>query len=264
MEQKAISPGTLYLLLQACQELARKVAGSYLFITVYDNINMMIRIAKQILGRKNAQENGTCATVIPLHNAKLEDIETKLLDNGIINAPPLRLENLLLTSEESELMEQALVLTSHWNDELRENVPKSTETIVAHQTSLHPLPSMEIDKNTITGNIEIIEEMNAELKLMTENPDHQKYLKFIAGDQLTIAQQRVITGIRLGHKVGTNMWKHFHSSDRDLIMVSLYAWTLHCLLMILGEEDLESYAKNVMSWDTMKNHAQEILETCKH
>lgn len=41
---------------------------------------------------------------------------------------------------------------------------KSFETISIHKTKLHPLPSMEIDENTITGNIQIVEEMNTELK----------------------------------------------------------------------------------------------------
>ncbi|KAF8157862.1 hypothetical protein B0H34DRAFT_640239, partial [Crassisporium funariophilum] len=43
--------GTLYLLSQACMGTARKVAASGLFVVVYDNINMMVRIAEQILGR---------------------------------------------------------------------------------------------------------------------------------------------------------------------------------------------------------------------
>ncbi|KAF8954128.1 hypothetical protein BDZ97DRAFT_1979464 [Flammula alnicola] len=253
-----------------------------------------------------------------------EDIKTKHLDDGVMNAPPLKLENLLLTEDESKLMDNALVHTvlsvivryggdefKHWKEELEKDVPKSSETIAIHKTTLHPLPSMEIDENTITGNIQIIEEINAELKLNPENPEYQKYIKFIAGDQLTIARQRAITGIRLGHEVGLNMWKHFvlvtglfhakiadthgtllthfgvssvrspgslawHNTCleripivltslpsfricRDLIMISLYARILHCLLLVSGEESLEDYARNAKSWATMKSHAKEIL-----
>ena len=68
---------------------------------------------------------------------------------------------------------------------------------------------MEIDENTITGNIQIIEKINAELKLDPQNPSYHKYVKIIAGNQLTIARQRAITGIRLGHEVGLETWKHF-------------------------------------------------------
>lgn len=133
---------------------------------------------------------------------------------------------------------------------------------------------MEIDENTITGNIQIVEEMNTELKLDPENPDYQKYIRIIAGDQLTIARQRAITGIRLGHEVGGTLLTHFGVSSvrspgslawhntcleripivltslpsfrvcRDLIMVSLYARILHCLLLVSEEESLEDKFAN--------------------
>ncbi|KAF8968229.1 hypothetical protein BDZ97DRAFT_1916079 [Flammula alnicola] len=303
-KRKKQTPGTLYLLSQACRRTAQTVAKSHLFMTVYDNVNMMIRIAEQIIGCKNAQENGTCATVIPLYSAALEDIKTEDLDEGIINAPPLRVENLQHTNTECDLMEEAL-------EELQKNQPKSSETIPIHKTALHPLPTMEIDENTINGNIAIIKEINSELGLNPESDEYVKYIKFIAGDQLTIARQRAITAIRLGYEVGLNTWKHFvlitglfhakiadthgtlqihfgvsstrspgslafHNTCldrlpivltslpifrlcRDLIMISLYARVLHCLLLVSGEVSLEAYAKKVNSWTTIKDHAREIL-----
>lgn len=45
--------GTLAQLSDACRQTARDVAQSGLFVTVYDNINMMFRVAEQILGRKS-------------------------------------------------------------------------------------------------------------------------------------------------------------------------------------------------------------------
>ena len=75
----------------------------------------------------------------------------------------------------------------HWNEELDKNIPKSDNIIAVHKSKLHPLPSMEIDENMITGNIQIIEEINLELKLDPQNPKYQKYIKIIAGNQLTIA-----------------------------------------------------------------------------
>ena len=52
-KKKTRSPGTLYLLSQACRQSARKLGSSKMFITVYDNINMMIRVAEQVIGRKS-------------------------------------------------------------------------------------------------------------------------------------------------------------------------------------------------------------------
>ncbi|KIM36498.1 hypothetical protein M413DRAFT_13865 [Hebeloma cylindrosporum] len=87
---------------------------------------------------------------------------------------------------------------------------------------------MEIDENTINGNIQIIEEINAELKLDPENSEYQKYIKIIAGDQLTIARQRAITAIRLRHEVGLEMWKHFvytrNASDTLRSIVDTQSW----------------------------------------
>lgn len=54
-KKKKTSSGTLFLLSQACRQSARKVASTSLFITVYDNINMMIRVAEQVVGRKSKQ-----------------------------------------------------------------------------------------------------------------------------------------------------------------------------------------------------------------
>ena len=243
-----------------------------------------------------------------------------------MNAPPLALEHLELDEHESELMDDALVHTilaiivryggegfTAWKDKLTANQPKSSEIIDVHKTTLHPLPAMEIDENTITGNIEIIEEINKELHLNTESQDHTKYIKFIAGDQLTIARQRAIMTVRLGHEVGLEMWKHFtlitglfhakiadchgtlnthfgvsskrspgslafHNTCldrlpivltslpsfrvcRDLIMVSLYARVLHCLLLVSGYNSLEAYAKHVQSWSTLKTDAGLIFTT---
>ncbi|KAF7373984.1 hypothetical protein MSAN_00611300 [Mycena sanguinolenta] len=94
------TPGTLSLLSDACRTTARILAATGLFLVVYDNINMMVRIAEQILGRKNTQENGTCATVVPLHDAKPEDLLAMDLDESIANAAPLSIEDLEFTEAE--------------------------------------------------------------------------------------------------------------------------------------------------------------------
>ena len=50
------TPGTLYELSRACRKTAQGVASTGLFVTVYDNINLMFRVAEQILGRKSEWE----------------------------------------------------------------------------------------------------------------------------------------------------------------------------------------------------------------
>jgi hypothetical protein len=52
-KKRVRAPGTLWQLSQACRATARALASTGLFLVMYDNINMMVRVAEQILGRKS-------------------------------------------------------------------------------------------------------------------------------------------------------------------------------------------------------------------
>ncbi|KAJ6469072.1 hypothetical protein C8R47DRAFT_1151103 [Mycena vitilis] len=327
-KRKARAAGLLLALSDSCNATSRAIAATGLFEVVYDNINMMVRVAEQILGRKNAQENGTCATLIPLHDAKPDDLLTSKLDTSIMNAPPLAIDDLIFTEQEAEFHEQNMIHTvlriivrqggeglKKWQKDLDAMQPKSSETISVHKSAIHPLPTMEIDENSITGNIDVISAINDSLGLNVDDPEYVKRVKIIAGDQLTVARQRSILSVRLGHESGAHAWRHivlmpglfhakiadchgmlethfgkpnagtrspgslgFHNTVldrlpitltslppfrtcRDLIMVSLYARVLHCLLLVSGKDSLEDYAASVNSWSTIVGHAEAIFRT---
>ncbi|TRM55679.1 hypothetical protein BD626DRAFT_587913 [Schizophyllum amplum] len=229
------APGTLSQLSDACRRTAQKLASTRIYGIVYDNINMTIRIAEQILGRKNAQENGTCATAFPLHNVVLEDLDAHELDECIKSAPPLTEKGLRLTEAEQKLFHECMlhtvsrIIVNHGGEEfskhqkaLNDSLPRSPDAIDVHKTSIHPLPAMEIDENTLTGNVEILETVMKELKVDVDSPEHTRYVSIIAGDQLTMARQRSIQHIRVGHEVGFQAWKHvvlmpglFHAKIAD-------------------------------------------------
>ncbi|KAK7007004.1 hypothetical protein R3P38DRAFT_3599287 [Favolaschia claudopus] len=322
------SPGLLSVLRDACMATARSLAKSNLSLLTYDNINLMNRIAEQILGRKSAQENGTCATLIALHNAKLEHMLTTSLDASILNARPLTLEDIILNEDETNFLTKNMVHTvlriivlhggegfEKWRQDLDKSQPVSEDVIEVHKTPLHPLPAMEIDESSITGNVEVVEEIMRVLGFKPDDPEYGKYVQIIAGDQLTIARQRSILNVRLGHESGPHAWRHivlmpglfhakiadchgvlethfgkpsagarspgslgFHNTVldrlpitltslppfrtcRDLIMVSLYARVLHCLLLVSGHDSLEDCAASIDSWDTLVKHAENIYET---
>ncbi|KAJ7043255.1 hypothetical protein C8F04DRAFT_944756 [Mycena alexandri] len=324
-KKKARAPGLLTILSDVCNATSRAIAASGMFVTVYDNMNMMVRVAEQILGQKNAQENGTCATIVPLHDAKPDDLLTTTLDVSVLNAPPLRLEDLLLNDDELDFHTKNMVHTilriivrhggdgfKKWQKDLDAMQPASAETISVHKTPIHPLPSMEIDENSITGNIEVMDAINKALGLNADDPEYLKYVKIVAGDQLTIARQRSILTVRLGHESGSHAWRNivlmpglfhakiadthgmlethfgkpnagtrspgslgFHNTVldrlpitltslppfrtcRDLVMVSLYARVLHCLLLVSGKDSLNDYAAAVNSWDVIVVHAEAI------
>ncbi|KAJ7023836.1 hypothetical protein C8F04DRAFT_1213217 [Mycena alexandri] len=325
-KKRARAPGTLWQLSQACRATARSLALTSLFLVMYDNINMMVRVTEQILGRKNTQENGTCATEVALHDAKLEDLLTADFDKGIANAPPLTVENLEFTETEAVFFHDNIIHTilriivryggesfEHLKADLEKAQPVSADKIAVHQSMIHPLPAMEIDENLTKGNIEVIEAINKELALDVNDPNYIKYVKILAGDQLTIARQRSILQVRLGHESGAHSWKHivlmpglfhakiadchgvlqthfgkpsagfrspgslgFHNTVldrlpivltslppfrtcRDLIMVSLYARILHCVLLVSKKALLADYAKDC-SWDGLVGHAEKIYE----
>ncbi|KAK7049041.1 hypothetical protein R3P38DRAFT_3307636 [Favolaschia claudopus] len=231
--QRIRAPGLLSLLRDACMDTTRALAKSNLSLLTHDNINLMNRIAEQILG--HAQENGTCATLIALHNAERKDLLTAALDTSIPNAQPLTLDDIILNETESTFLAKNMVHTilriivlhggegfQRWQDGLDASQPMSDDVIDVHQTALHPLPSMEIDESSITGNVEVIEEITRTLDLKIDDPEYGKYVQIIAGDQLTIARQRSILNIRLGHESGAHSCRHivlmpglFHAKIAD-------------------------------------------------
>ena len=50
------------------------------------------------------------------------------------------------------------------------------------------------------------------------------------------------------------------SIARDLVMVSLYARILYCLLLVSGKATLDDYLAGVKSWDTLHSHATLIYQ----
>ncbi|KAJ6455499.1 hypothetical protein DFH09DRAFT_1384541, partial [Mycena vulgaris] len=319
-----------------------KRKGKATVVDISDNINGVDpavpgRYAKKNKKRRDAikakrkkghtQENGTCATEIPLHDTKLDNLLAADLDKGIAEAPPLTVEDLEFTEAEADFFHKNMIHTilriiiryggedfQKWQDDLEQAQPTSSNKITVHQSPIHPLPAMEIDQSSTKANIEVLDAINKELGPDVTDPSYTKYVKILAGDQLTIARQRSILQVRLGHESGAQAWKHivlmpglfhakiadchgvlhthfgkpsagfrspgslgFHNTVldrlpitltslppfrtcRDLIMVSLYARILHCLLLVSQKQSLDAYAKDCDSWDTLVGHAERIYE----
>lgn len=248
------------------------------------------------------------------------------LDKGIMEAPPLALEDIQLTKSESEVWHECMLHTimrviveqgghglERWRQDLEKNQPHSDDIIEVHKTNLHPLPTFEIDEASIIGNIDVTDSIDMELKLDQNDPKYNLLTRINAGDQLTLARQRAIIAIRGGHedparahKGRTFMAGLFHgkmtdihgllethfgkpnsgnrspgslahhnrvldripivlsslpafATARDLVMVSLYARVLHCLLLVSGKASLEDYSKTIDSWNVMQDQHQQSL-----
>ena len=75
---------------------------------------------------------------------------------------------------------------------------------------IHLLPTMDIDKASIVGNIDVLETIYAKLGLDKKlfNSDREtlqsdpKHIRFVRGDQLMLVCQCSIMSVCLGHESG--------------------------------------------------------------
>ncbi|GLB34361.1 hypothetical protein LshimejAT787_0112450 [Lyophyllum shimeji] len=207
--------GTLHQLSGAMRDMARTVAATGLYGLVYDNINIMFRAAEQIVGRHDSQENGTCATIFRLWKAKLADIKIPDFQQAFLTASPLNITDILHNKDEARRFKQCLIFTimrvailagsegfKKFEKETIEKQPISPFKIDVHQTELHPLPTWNIDESTIVGNAEVDEAIIEELQLRKSNPAFPDTVRFMGGDQLSLARLRALENIRAGHEAG--------------------------------------------------------------
>ena len=227
--------GTLHQLCDSMRSEARELAATGLFSVVYDNINLHFGSAEQIVGRhgmsttcfellvldkvlnlfyKDTQENGTAATAIPLFDAHPEDINLEKFQSAYLDAPQLKLEDILHTPQEQKTFKNNLIHTilriivnnggpglKKFEPDLQRYQPESPIKIPTHKTELHPLPSWNIDESTIVGNAEVDEAIVKELRL-DKVQEAAERVRFLAGDQLSIARLRALEFIRAGQEEG--------------------------------------------------------------
>lgn len=246
--------GTLRVLSNSMRDMARGVAATGLFASVYDNINMVFKASEQIMGRTgesvnfmimnldvkfvaDSQENGTCATIWPLWKAKLEDMRVVDLESSFDQAPPLSIDDVVLNKTETTQLNQHLlycllrIVVRHggekfakFRDALEKSQPETINKIDLHKTPLHPLPGMNIDESTIVGNAEVVEAILRELGILNmEGKLDFDIIKIFAGDQLSIARLRALANIHAGHKgkfagFGWGLWMPglFHAKIADM------------------------------------------------
>ncbi|KAK7021950.1 hypothetical protein VNI00_017129 [Paramarasmius palmivorus] len=207
-------PGTLRQLSTSCRGVTRSVTSVGLYGTVWDNINMNYVNAEQIIGRHTTQENGTCATVWPLHKATAQDMELKSLVDSFDKAGPLTIDHILHTNQEASFFRKCLIYTilriilqyggegfHKFADDLAQTAPKSPECIDLHQTPLYTLPAMDIDESTIVGNAEVDEAIVKELGIR-EHWWFAKWWRLICGDQLSVARLQSLASLRAGKEGG--------------------------------------------------------------
>ncbi|KAH9934407.1 hypothetical protein B0H21DRAFT_77941 [Amylocystis lapponica] len=204
--------GLLARLSFACRLTVRRHARRISLGYVYDNINMVLKVAEQILGRKDSQENGTCATAFALFDASPDDMRTADLIHSHFTAPPLSINDILLSPDESLALHQRLQHTAlrlivqhggqafaRFRDHVHASTPTTDQKIPLHKTDIYPLPAMDIDESKTTGNAEVMETIFHEVGLDMQGDGFADTVKLIFGDQLSIARLRSLMENRVGH-----------------------------------------------------------------
>lgn len=203
--------GLLHRLSIACRLAARQVAKRSPVAHVYDNINWIMKIAEQILGRSQAQENGTCATIFPLFDANREDMTTKALLDSMNTAPPLSLDDIVLNADEQAFHRKCtihailrILITqggehfARFKKDLEGCTPSSDDKIPLHKTDVYPLPAMNINEASITGNAEVMEAIFEELEQPITQSEFMDEVRIVCGDQLSVKNLRSVTSNRVG------------------------------------------------------------------
>jgi len=180
---------------------------------------------------------------VPLFNAKPEDLKTKDYQQCFLEAPSLKIVDILHSSSEQKEFKRNLIFTilriivthggesfKKFEKDLERDQPWTKQKIPLHKTDLHPLPAWNIDESSITGNVEVDEAITEELHL-DKAEDFGETLRFYAGDQLSLARFRSIELIRAGHEDGhraffgtTWMAGLFHTKMADVTGTLFTHW----------------------------------------
>lgn len=210
--------GLIRRLCESCRVTTRATAMSALCGSVYDNINFMFRTAEQILSRKDTQENGTCATIFLLFDTRPEDMQTSDLLKAYDEAPPLAIDDILHAPEEADISRKSLehavlrVLVhdypafARFQKEAIATLPGTDGQIPLHKTELYPLPAMQIDKSTITGNAEVMDTIFKEIGFEIGTTKFTGIVRPVFGDQLSIARLRALIITHAGHETTGNAY----------------------------------------------------------
>ncbi|KAH9008822.1 hypothetical protein EDB84DRAFT_1549546, partial [Lactarius hengduanensis] len=153
----------------------REVATSGLYVLVYDNINMVWKVAEQILGRTDSMENGTCATIVSLFQASVDDLRAIELERRLGSAPELKVSDIVLTEDEYTFHRNCLIHAvlriavqyggprlQVFRKDLQAMEPQSDFRIDVHKSEIHPLPAMNINEASTMGNAEVIDATNSQ------------------------------------------------------------------------------------------------------
>ncbi|CAE6446189.1 unnamed protein product [Rhizoctonia solani] len=194
--KKEQEPGPLKVLSMSClEELRKLVAEGRPVGFIFDNINLVNKVAESVLGKIDDPMNGTCATAFEVYGANDEALNQSHAEAAFLSAPPLERGNILLFCVEKDLHRQLMIHTilrlvvTSGGEGLTGYLPllevsqlQTAQLIDLHQTRTYPLPTMETDESTIDGTIEVMVKIYAAAGIDTTSESFKKRIWLVAGD----------------------------------------------------------------------------------
>ncbi|KLO09019.1 hypothetical protein SCHPADRAFT_834522 [Schizopora paradoxa] len=205
---------SLELLSQSCRLEARKAAEDGDIQITYDNINGEWGPHDQVLGKTtDIQQNGTSVSMRKIKRESPESLRTLNHLKAFCEARPLTIDDIDLGLEESVAFRQRLVhvvariASQHggphmekFRSKIAETQPFSQLRVKTEKSTIYPLPTFHIDESSNTGNAEVIEAVFAELGLDIDSREFVEKMKFVSGDQLSMARLRSVAAVRAGNE----------------------------------------------------------------
>ncbi|KAG8699814.1 hypothetical protein FRC08_005091 [Ceratobasidium sp. 394] len=205
--------GPLKVLADGCiKQIQELVAAGYHIGFIFDNINFMVKVAEPVLGKIDAAINGTCATGFRVFGATDEALDQEKAHTAFLAAPPLELDDILLSEDETKLHHRLMVHAvlrliilnagsafGQYMPLLEASQPTSEHLITLHQSQTYPLPAMEIDESSVDGTIKVMETIYATVGIDKMAESFKNQVQLTSGDLKSIWNLRAAKEARAGH-----------------------------------------------------------------
>lgn len=167
-------------------------------------------------------ENGTCATLFPLHGVSEGALDLSAAQNHFKGARTLQLSDLERTPLEADQHRQYMIYTVlrriiktggdyfiRYSSHLKNRSPLSSKQVSLRKDPLYPLPAMEVDESSIVGQINVLNTIYQELKVDTSHEEISKHVQLVIGDQLSVSGIRTSQQNRAGQEDGYESFESF-------------------------------------------------------
>ena len=208
--------------------LTQKIARTRAFMIIWDNLNIAFRVSEQRHDSKDHFDNGTTATLVPLHGVDYRGLPLSLKPKRTNRVPVLEFSavDLFLTREEAARVQagqlwhiQDVLYNAH--SDLRKRLcanilPCPTvEQILVHMTEQYPLPAMHIDESSLEGTLNVLSTIFRTSLNLTEEDVKNHGLIICAGDLLSLSLlDKVCLSLETSVII---LYPHFHTAQSSAL-----------------------------------------------